>query len=63
MRSLFLIAALLAAAGAARAEWRKLDGQKAPSVVAKEWINTGKETPGNSELRGKVWLLEFFATW
>jgi len=58
--TLLLLAAL---APAARAEWRKMDGQRVPMLTADEWLNTGKLTPTLADLRGKVWLLEFFATW
>ena len=48
----------------AQAEWKKMNGEKVPGgITAKEWINTGKFTPTNADLRGKVYLLEFFATW
>ena len=57
----------LAAVGAltftADAGWNKMDGQQVPNITAKEWFNTGKSTPDTSSLRGKVYLIEFFATW
>ncbi|MHC4954714.1 MAG: hypothetical protein ACYTGZ_12580 [Planctomycetota bacterium] len=43
--------------------WKKLDGQKMPPISAKAWLNAGKKGPDLSALRGKVVLLEFFATW
>jgi hypothetical protein len=55
---------MAALAAPARAEgWKKLDGQKVPDFQAKEWFNTGDQAPTAADLRGKVWLLEFFATW
>ena len=62
MRTLSL-AILLALAAPAAAEWQKMDGQKVPEISAKEWLNTGKEKPTAATLRGKVFILEFFATW
>ena len=38
-----------------------LIGQQAPEIAVKEWINGGAATL--SELRGRVVLLEFWATW
>ena len=43
--------------------WKKLDGQKMPEISAKEWVNAGKKGPDLAALRGKVILIEFFATW
>jgi hypothetical protein len=66
MLSLTLLGTLLGAfatPAAAQTGWKKLDGQKAPSIVAKEWLNAGKKAPTAKELRGKVIILEFFATW
>ena len=37
-------------------------GQRAPEISAKEWINL-KSPPTLAKLRGKVLLLEFWATW
>ena len=54
---------LLAAPAAAQSGWKKLNGQKAPAITAKEWINAGKKAPDLASLRGKVILLEFMATW
>ena len=62
-RTLATMAALALAAAATHADWRNFDGQPVPGVSAKEWINTGKEKPDAPSLRGKVYLLEFFATW
>ena len=47
----------------APADWQKMNGQAVPDISAKEWLNTGKQTPTTADLRGKVYLLEFFATW
>lgn len=56
-------AAALALASSASAEWKQLNGQPAPPVEAKEWINVKGDAPSLDSLRGKVFLLEFFATW
>ncbi len=53
---------------AAQSGWKKLDGQAVPAifageVIAEEWLNTGGKAPTAATLKGKVWLLEFFATW
>jgi len=66
MRTRILTIALLGAFAlpvAAQSGWKKLDGQRAPAITAKEWLNAGKNAPAAKELRGKVILLEFFATW
>ena len=67
MRNRILTLALLGAfavpAAAQQSGWKKLDGQRAPAITAKEWLNTGKDAPTAKEMRGKVVLLEFFATW
>ena len=66
MKKALLILALLgvfASASYAQSGWRKLDGLKAPPITAKEWLNAGKKGPDLAALRGKVILLEFFATW
>ena len=42
--------------------WKKLDGEMAPALAAKEWLNTDGASPSLGSLRGKVWLLEFFST-
>jgi len=63
MRTLLTLAAAATLAAPAAADWRNYDGQKCPPISAKEWINTGREAPSNDLLRGKVFLLEFFATW
>jgi len=57
------LALLAATATANESGWRNLDGQKAPQITAKEWLNAGKNGPEPADLRGKVILLEFFATW
>ena len=63
MLSLAVLGALAASAAAQESGWKKLDGQKAPEISVKEWINAGKKGPEAGDLRGKVILLEFFATW
>ncbi len=56
-----LLLAMLAAP--ALAGWKNLDGQPVPPISAKEWLNTENATPTTKALRGKVYLIEFFATW
>jgi len=48
---------------AAQAGWKDLTGKVAPQISASTWLNTGGEAPDVETLKGKVWLLEFFATW
>ena len=65
-RQVLTIAALAALALPAAAQasgWRNLDGQPVPDISAKEWFNVGKKAPSTADLRGKVYLIEFFATW
>jgi hypothetical protein len=62
-RLLIALGALCLLAMPGMAEWKKLDGQKVPEFSAGEWLNTGKDTPSAASLRGKVYLIEFFATW
>jgi hypothetical protein len=62
-KSLILLGVVAGLALPASAEWKKLDGQKVPEITSSEWLNTGKQAPTAASLRGKVWLLEFFATW
>jgi hypothetical protein len=47
----------------AAAGWKNLTGQPVPPISAKEWLNTDRYTPSVADLRGKVYLIEFFATW
>ena len=54
---------LAALAATAQADWLSMNGERAPEISAKTWLNTGKNAPSNADLRGKVYLLEFFATW
>jgi hypothetical protein len=64
MRRRFLsLAILLALTAPALADgWKKLDGEMAPALSAKEWLNADGSGPTIASLRGKVWLLEFFST-
>lgn len=62
-RTLIALATLACLAAPGSADWKKLDGQKVPDITAGEWFNAGKEAPTAASLRGKVYLLEFFATW
>ena len=58
--SMLMLAAL---AATAQADWLSMSGERAPEISAKTWLNAGKKAPSNTDLRGKVYLLEFFATW
>jgi len=63
MRALVLAAAIAALSAAEpQGGWKRLVGQEVPPIAAKSWMNTGEETPGLDTLKGKVWLIEFFAT-
>jgi hypothetical protein len=62
-RTLLVLALAGAAAATAQAEWRDMNGQKVEALVAGEWFNVGDNAPTPADLRGKVWILEFFATW
>lgn len=64
MRTTAMSIVMLAALAAnAQAGWRSMDGERAPEISAKTWLNTGRNAPTTADLRGKVYLLEFFATW
>ena len=64
MRSIAVALLLVAVlATPALAGWKNLDGQPVPPITAKEWLNTENTTPTTKALRGKVYLIEFFATW
>jgi peroxiredoxin len=43
--------------------WKQLNGEDVLEISAKHWLNTGDQAPSIQALQGKVWLLEFFATW
>ena len=62
MRKSVATCALLLAVTAANAEWMDLTGKEAPSFAVEKWFN---QPDGSSiaDLRGKVILLEFWATW
>ena len=60
---LIAAAAVAALTFPAFAGWKNLDGRKVPEFTAKEWLNTDRYTPSVADLRGKVYLIEFFATW
>ncbi len=62
-RFLAVLCAAAFLAPAARADWRNFDNEIVPLLQADTWLNTGKATPTAADLRGKVYLLEFFATW
>ena len=62
MKRLGTAIVLLAAAQAARAEWKDLAGEKAPDFEVKQWFNKA-EGSSLADFRGKAILLEFWATW
>lgn len=43
--------------------WKDLTGKPVPELKVASWLNTDGKQPTNVSLKGKVWLLEFFATW
>ena len=43
--------------------WKELNGETAPAIEASRWLNTGAASPTADDLKGKVVVLEFFATW
>jgi hypothetical protein len=54
----------LAASPAATFEgWKDLTGEPAPPIEADAWIHAQPDEATIDALRGKVYLLEFFATW
>jgi hypothetical protein len=57
--SMLIVAALAATAAA---DWKNMDGERVPEISADKWINAGKNAPTTADLRGKVYLLEFFST-
>ena len=64
MRGLAIRMLMLASlAATAQADWLSMNGDRAPEISAKTWLNTGQNAPSNADLRGTVYLLEFFATW
>jgi len=62
-RILLPLAAVAALSFPAEAGWKQLNGRPAPDFTAKTWLLTGKLKPTKASLRGKVYLVEFFATW
>lgn len=56
--SLFLLVACLPAQGG----WKDLTGKLVPELKVAHWLNTDGKQPTAASLKGKVWLLEFFAT-
>ena len=42
--------------------WRDLKGEVVPEIDARRWLNTQERMPTRDSMKGKVWLLEFFAT-
>ena len=61
IRTISLSLLVTGASLSAQSGWKTLDGQPAPAVTASDWINADGE-PSVSALKGKVWLLYFFAT-
>ena len=43
--------------------WKDLTGETTPVIEATRWFNTEGASPSADDLRGKVVVLEFFATW
>jgi hypothetical protein len=62
-KSFALLSCAIALSLPARADWQPMTGQRVLGVHVEEWLNTGKDAPTAADLRGRVWLLEFFATW
>ena len=63
MRKHALIAtAALLAATTARAEWNSFQGKPAPTFKVAQWLNAC-EGDSVEDLRGKLLLVEFWATW
>lgn len=64
MRSIALAVALVASlATAARAEVKNLNGQVPPELGPVEQVNGSEQAAALGALKGKVVMLEFFATW
>ena len=59
-----LLSILLSSAAApCQGGWKNLTGKRVPAIHADDWLNTDKnDRPSSKSLKGKVWLLEFFAT-
>ena len=60
-----IVIAVLASAGAIPCQggWKNLTGRSVPAIHVDKWLNTEKgDQPTSKSLKGKVWLLEFFAT-
>jgi hypothetical protein len=53
---------VLAAAATAGAEWEALTGEPAPPFKVERWIHP-PDGDNLEDLRGKVVLVEFWATW
>jgi hypothetical protein len=49
-------------AATAQSGWKSLIGEPVPALTADSWLNVDGEAPSLAALKGKVWLLEFFAT-
>lgn len=60
MRTLLFALLAVAALGAPAAAWNNLDGQPAPELEVKEWLNAGKKAPTSRDLAGKVLFIEIF---
>ncbi len=58
-----ILACTLTMSLGAQSAWKNLDGKAVPQVAAAAWLNTKGAQPTSTTLRGKVWLIEFFATW
>ncbi len=56
------VSLLLAAALSAQGGWKDLRGKQVPEIRVQKWLNTDGQEPTSATLKGKVWLLQFFAT-
>lgn len=60
MRTFLSALIATAALSAPAAAWNNLDGQPAPKLDVKKWLNAGKKAPTQKELAGKILLIEIF---
>ena len=58
-----LLAGVLTPGLSAQSGWKDLTGKPVPAVTAAAWLNTNGQKPTSTTMKGKVWLIEFFATW
>ena len=60
--AILTLGGMLVAAASARAEWKDITGEKAPSFGVERWIHP-PDGDTIEDLKGKVVLIEFWATW